>query len=158
MHTLVNKHQWSSGRIVPCHGTDPGSIPGWCIPKLWGYLCSCDDRVYHYRLICGRIRVHLSLHFFFCFIFCQIASLPILYLYSKIKAFFAIFYFTFQMFVITYMNSCFLIRSIGSPCLALYPMMYKLILITLKKKEIKCEHKLVRLQKENFWIFKKKKT
>ena len=23
-------HQWSSGRIVPCHGTDPGSIPGWC--------------------------------------------------------------------------------------------------------------------------------
>jgi hypothetical protein len=22
-------HQWSSGRIVPCHGTDPGSIPGW---------------------------------------------------------------------------------------------------------------------------------
>ncbi len=21
-------HQWSSGRIVPCHGTDPGSIPG----------------------------------------------------------------------------------------------------------------------------------
>ena len=25
------KHQWSSGRIVPCHGTDQGSIPGWCI-------------------------------------------------------------------------------------------------------------------------------
>ena len=25
------RHQWSSGRIVPCHGTDPGSIPGWCI-------------------------------------------------------------------------------------------------------------------------------
>ena len=24
------EHQWSSGRIVPCHGTDPGSIPGWC--------------------------------------------------------------------------------------------------------------------------------
>ena len=20
--------RWSSGRIVPCHGTDPGSIPG----------------------------------------------------------------------------------------------------------------------------------
>ena len=30
-HTTFNKHQWSSGRIVPCHGTDPGSIPGWCI-------------------------------------------------------------------------------------------------------------------------------
>jgi hypothetical protein len=27
------KHQWSSGRIVPCHGTDPGSIPGWCTPR-----------------------------------------------------------------------------------------------------------------------------
>jgi hypothetical protein len=28
------KHQWSSGRIVPCHGTDPGSIPGWCKIKF----------------------------------------------------------------------------------------------------------------------------
>ncbi|CAI9267404.1 unnamed protein product [Lactuca saligna] len=25
------RHQWSSGRIVPCHGTDPGSIPGWIV-------------------------------------------------------------------------------------------------------------------------------
>ena len=24
-------HWWSSGRIVPCHGTDPGSIPGQCM-------------------------------------------------------------------------------------------------------------------------------
>ncbi|KAJ0261862.1 hypothetical protein HA466_0048980 [Hirschfeldia incana] len=31
-----SKHQWSSGRIVPCHGIDPGSIPGWCTK-------SCDD-------------------------------------------------------------------------------------------------------------------
>ena len=23
-------HWWSSGRIVPCHGTDPGSILGQC--------------------------------------------------------------------------------------------------------------------------------
>lgn len=29
------KHQWSSGRIVPCHGTDPGSIPGWCNCNFW---------------------------------------------------------------------------------------------------------------------------
>ena len=29
-YKLTKKHQWSSGRIVPCHGTDPGSIPGWC--------------------------------------------------------------------------------------------------------------------------------
>ncbi|RDX71428.1 hypothetical protein CR513_49231, partial [Mucuna pruriens] len=29
---IYQQHQWSSGRIVPCHGTDPGSIPGWCIP------------------------------------------------------------------------------------------------------------------------------
>ncbi|KAI4300059.1 hypothetical protein L6164_033477 [Bauhinia variegata] len=28
-------HQWSSGRIVPCHGTDPGSIPG-CFDKIDG--------------------------------------------------------------------------------------------------------------------------
>ena len=26
----IDVHQWSSGKIVPCHGTDPGSIPGWC--------------------------------------------------------------------------------------------------------------------------------
>ena len=26
--------QWSSGRIVPCHGTDPGSIPGCLIEHL----------------------------------------------------------------------------------------------------------------------------
>ena len=30
-NSLASTHQWSSGRIVPCHGTDPGSIPGWCI-------------------------------------------------------------------------------------------------------------------------------
>ena len=29
----LKEHQWSSGRIVPCHGTDPGSIPGWCIAQ-----------------------------------------------------------------------------------------------------------------------------
>ena len=23
-------HWWSSGRRLPCHGTDPGSIPGQC--------------------------------------------------------------------------------------------------------------------------------
>ena len=30
VYHFPTKHQWSSGRIVPCHGTDPGSIPGWC--------------------------------------------------------------------------------------------------------------------------------
>ncbi len=30
MHSLV-LHRWSSGRILPCHGRDPGSIPGRCI-------------------------------------------------------------------------------------------------------------------------------
>ena len=24
-------HRWSSGRILPCHGRDPGSIPGRCM-------------------------------------------------------------------------------------------------------------------------------
>ena len=30
-------HRWSSGRIVPCHGTDPGSIPGRCKFKSSGF-------------------------------------------------------------------------------------------------------------------------
>ncbi|KAL6557215.1 hypothetical protein OROMI_017565 [Orobanche minor] len=38
------KHQWSSGRIVPCHGTDPGSIPGWC-KKAMMNIASCDGWV-----------------------------------------------------------------------------------------------------------------
>ena len=28
------EHRWSSGRIRPCHGRDPGSIPGRCSMKL----------------------------------------------------------------------------------------------------------------------------
>ena len=27
---ILNKHKWSSGRIVACHAIDPGSIPGLC--------------------------------------------------------------------------------------------------------------------------------
>ncbi|GLJ50829.1 hypothetical protein SUGI_1082610 [Cryptomeria japonica] len=34
LSTALSVHQWSSGRIVPCHGTDPGSIPG-CLPDPW---------------------------------------------------------------------------------------------------------------------------
>jgi hypothetical protein len=30
MQQILTWHRWSSGRIVPCHGTDPGSIPGRC--------------------------------------------------------------------------------------------------------------------------------
>ena len=26
----LDKHKWSSGRIVACHAIDPGSIPGLC--------------------------------------------------------------------------------------------------------------------------------
>uniref|UniRef100_A0A7N0V6A5 Uncharacterized protein n=1 Tax=Kalanchoe fedtschenkoi TaxID=63787 RepID=A0A7N0V6A5_KALFE len=33
----TSKHQWSSGRIVPCHGTDPGLIPGWC--RVGAVIC-----------------------------------------------------------------------------------------------------------------------
>ena len=29
-------HWWSSGRIVPCHDTDPGSIPGQCTEQAFG--------------------------------------------------------------------------------------------------------------------------
>ncbi|WKY01459.1 hypothetical protein Q1695_015450 [Nippostrongylus brasiliensis] len=28
--TITSGHQWCSGIIVPSHGTDPGSTPGWC--------------------------------------------------------------------------------------------------------------------------------
>ena len=28
---MLDKHKWSSGRIVACHAIDPGSIPGLCI-------------------------------------------------------------------------------------------------------------------------------
>jgi hypothetical protein len=32
-------HRWSSGRILPCHGRDPGSIPGRCIrPNVFGAI------------------------------------------------------------------------------------------------------------------------
>ena len=59
-----NKHQWSSGRIVPCHGTDPGSIPGWC--KI---LLSCEDNcagLWHgsaiiFQSFLMEVSVHLSL-------------------------------------------------------------------------------------------------
>ena len=27
---ILDKHKWSSGRIVACHAIDPGSIPGLC--------------------------------------------------------------------------------------------------------------------------------
>ena len=27
----LQRHSWSSGRIGPCHGPDPGSIPGECM-------------------------------------------------------------------------------------------------------------------------------
>ena len=37
----IDVHQWSSGKIVPCHGTDPGSIPGWCKLFLFANTPSC---------------------------------------------------------------------------------------------------------------------
>ena len=35
---MSSKCQWSSGRIAPCHGADPGSIPGWHTPFECSYL------------------------------------------------------------------------------------------------------------------------
>ena len=35
------KRGWFSGRIVPCHGTDPGSIPG--SRTTFGYLEAGQD-------------------------------------------------------------------------------------------------------------------
>ena len=34
----VNKQRWSSGRIRPCHGRDPGSIPGRC-SDIFPFFC-----------------------------------------------------------------------------------------------------------------------
>ncbi|KAH9535603.1 hypothetical protein CY35_17G061700 [Sphagnum magellanicum] len=53
------KHWWSSGRIVPCHGTDPGSIPGQC--KLYYMVLFCfvfisgaQDSKYYDDRICSK--------------------------------------------------------------------------------------------------------
>ena len=32
---ILNKHKWSSGRIVACHAIDPGSIPGLCTENFF---------------------------------------------------------------------------------------------------------------------------
>lgn len=59
LKATIQKHQWSSGRTVPCHGTDPGSIPGWCI------------FFFHSSILCGFmnhapiISSNISLHFCF---------------------------------------------------------------------------------------------
>ena len=45
-------HRWSSGRILPCHGRDPGSIPGRCILETFCYLDHCvnlrSEPIYHH--------------------------------------------------------------------------------------------------------------
>ena len=52
------KHQWSSGRIVPCHGTDPGSIPGWCIFFLpFLFLKGLSTRCWTHYGYCTHKRV-----------------------------------------------------------------------------------------------------
>ena len=61
------RHQWSSGRIVPCHGTDPGSIPGWCInfsffedpPKFQSHITVLLSRFYFSSHLKGvQMKVH----------------------------------------------------------------------------------------------------
>ena len=70
-YTISNKHQWSSGRIVPCHGTDPGSIPGWCISLGAMMKNLCNWRVNYYHLLTGGWIIdyasELSLFFVFSF-------------------------------------------------------------------------------------------
>jgi hypothetical protein len=62
-------HQWSSGRIVPCHGTDPGSIPGWCnffyfiffFPIIFFLsLLLIDDHqsTVYYKIVCYQNSLH----------------------------------------------------------------------------------------------------
>ena len=51
------QHRWSSGRILPCHGRDPGSIPGRCmyflrLRYLWvqGTQDILSKEMTHFRL------------------------------------------------------------------------------------------------------------
>ncbi len=60
----TQQHRWSSGRIVPCHGTDPGSIPGrcnfywnWESAKVFFYAC-------HGLFVCCVF--YSPLHYLFC--------------------------------------------------------------------------------------------
>ena len=39
------EHSWSSGRIGPCHGPDPGSIPGECIPFYKTYISFAKSKL-----------------------------------------------------------------------------------------------------------------
>nr|XP_011464758.1 PREDICTED: BI1-like protein [Fragaria vesca subsp. vesca] len=48
---LNNKHQWSSGRIVPCHATDPGSIPGWCISVSSSLSLTLTHTIFLFKVI-----------------------------------------------------------------------------------------------------------
>jgi len=57
------KHQWSSGRIVPCHGTDPGSIPGWCMNDFAGIAQLGERQTEDLKVACS-IHAHRTLHFF----------------------------------------------------------------------------------------------
>ena len=44
-------HQWSSGRMVRCHGTNPGSIVGWCM-WIWAvmiHVCSIDGLILRHQ-------------------------------------------------------------------------------------------------------------
>ena len=63
-------HQWSSGRIVPCHGTDPGSIPGWCM-WVWAMMYnvfSIDGSIVRHRSQIDDVE-HDSELFIFCWYF-----------------------------------------------------------------------------------------
>ena len=50
---ILDKHKWSSGRIVACHAIDPGSIPGLCkgfffIVKYYAYNI-CNIKFFKYK-------------------------------------------------------------------------------------------------------------
>jgi hypothetical protein len=67
--TLLSLHRWSSGRILPCHGRDPGSIPGRCrkMNKLFKCFLECTFFMGHLCalnliLLCMRRRVVQGKH------------------------------------------------------------------------------------------------
>jgi hypothetical protein len=57
------KHQWSSGRIVPCHGTDPGSIPGWCMNQKFAGIAQLGERQTEDLKVACSIHAHRTISF-----------------------------------------------------------------------------------------------
>ena len=62
---IDRQHQWSSGRIHPCHRCDPGSIPGWCI-------CSRKDLSISFNKSITKLGAHGCMYVRVCVCVCAL--------------------------------------------------------------------------------------